>query len=347
MTNFTITRDHRLLHKMVIVDGFGGCGKTLLSPIVAAMDRVELLSYSPEIENVSFLAHLGKIEMDAAISMIQIQADLMLYETMMARNTNFRPSDLSGAFKDSSFWKYLFRLFRKGDETIPDIVVKKKPILNLATHNLLAYGKPVIKSFGKELVIIEVVRHPLYMLKQQALNMERVLGTCRNFTIYYKYKNEQLPYYTKGWEELFLKSNAVEKVIYTLQYLTDRVEKVKRDTSTNRKTKIVTIPFEPFVLAPEPYLGKIEKTLESKIGSTAKKIIKKQNVPRKMVAAGIDLKIYKRCGWEPPKSNNEEEELKIRMEYAKCHANTKAISVLETLCEEYEKDHWKPDNCYR
>ncbi|MBT6227094.1 MAG: hypothetical protein HOI47_10595, partial [Candidatus Scalindua sp.] len=117
--SINVTRDSQLLENLVLVDGQAGCGKTLFTAIVAAMDRVELLNYSPELENICALRYLGKIQDDAVEAMIQIQADLILYETMMSRRTNFRPSDLSSTFRDVDFLKYVKRLFSKGDEVIP------------------------------------------------------------------------------------------------------------------------------------------------------------------------------------------------------------------------------------
>ena len=50
-TNQTkVTRKKQLAEKIVIVDGQPGCGKTMLSPIIASMERVELLSYAFEVE---------------------------------------------------------------------------------------------------------------------------------------------------------------------------------------------------------------------------------------------------------------------------------------------------------
>ena len=43
-------RNDILLEQLVLVDGQAGCGKSLLFAIVASMDRVELVNYSPELE---------------------------------------------------------------------------------------------------------------------------------------------------------------------------------------------------------------------------------------------------------------------------------------------------------
>ena len=163
-------RNNILLGQLVLVDGQAGCGKTLFTAIVAAMERVELLNYSCELENLCALNYLNKISSDAVESMIRIQMDTVIYETMMSRRANFRPGDLSSVFRDVDMWSYFKRLFSKGNEDIPELIKKEKPILHFATHYLLAFSEPIFKSLGERVFFIEVVRHPLYMLIQQTLN---------------------------------------------------------------------------------------------------------------------------------------------------------------------------------
>ena len=104
-------RENLLLEQLILVDGKAGCGKSLFTAIVAAMERVELLSFSAELENLCALNYLGKISEDAVESMIQIQMDLAIYETMMSRRSNFRPGDVSSVFRDVEKWTYFKRLF--------------------------------------------------------------------------------------------------------------------------------------------------------------------------------------------------------------------------------------------
>ena len=72
--------------------------------------------------------------------------------------------------------------------------------------------------------------------------------------------------------------------------------------------------------------------------------MKKQNIPRKKVSDGISLDIYKRCGWVPPdKKLSEAEELIKRKEFAIHNkASKKSIEILEKMCEDYEKNIWRP-----
>ena len=344
ITEPIVTRDEILLENLVLVDGQAGCGKTLFTAIVAAMDRVELLNYSPELENICALKYLGKIDDDTAETMIRIQMDLVLYETMMSRRTNFRPTDLSSAFRDVDFLTYVKRLFSRGDELVPKRIKEEKPILHFATHNLLAYSESIFKALGRRVVLIEVVRHPLYMLIQHTLNhinFSSPSGTARQFHLFIKHKGKQLPSCHFEQEELYLRSNPVERAIYEMHKISDLTESFKDKFSASYGGQIVTIPFERFVFDPWPYMRRLEELLATKMTSKTCKVMKKQNVPREKISDGIPLNIYKRCGWEPPgKELNEQQELDKRRQYAIDQgANKGAMDVLDRICLEYKEKY--------
>ncbi len=342
--NAYAVRNEILLEDLVLVDGQGGCGKSLLTAITAAIERVELMNYSPELENICALKYLKKITDDAAEAMIRIQMDLVIYETMMSRRTNFRPSDVSNAFRDVDFWVYIKRLFLKGDEAIPERIKKEKPILHFATHKLLAFSEPVFKALGQKVVFIEVVRHPLYMLIQQTLtnmNHSKVSGTARQFHLFIKHGDKQVPYWHVGHEEWYLRTNPVERAIYEMQQCYELTEAFKNEYKNQYGRQILTIPFESFVIDPWPYMKMIEDTMSTKVTFKTRKVMKKQNVPRKKVADGIPLAVYKRCGWKPPeKGLDERQELDIRKQYAiEQGAGDEAMEVLDKISAEYERKY--------
>lgn len=325
-----ITRSSRLLYKTVLVNGFPGCGKTMLSPIISAFNNVEIIQFPFLIEQVSELWGLKKIEDDVAESLIKMNADLLLYNAMMGRNTNCRPSDISSIFRNNPI-KYLVRMFTKGDEKIPALIKKNKPILHLTTHMLLPNSEPLFNALGEDLFFIEVVRHPLYMLIQQEKNFQMFEGV-RNQHVRYTVNNREYTFFTEGWEKEFLKCNSFEKSVYTMKWYFDKINSIKYK-------KCMIIPFEKFVKNPSPYMNEIACNLSSEISKNVKKEMIKQNVPRNILADAPALKIYKRCGWQAPIGDSETDELNVRRELISKNINEKVLSVLDELCDDYIKNY--------
>jgi len=335
-----VIRQSHLAEKVVFIDGQPGCGKSMFSAIVAAFDRVEKLNIAYEIEYVCALKHLKRIEPDAAIALVRMFTDLKLYDLMMCRETNFRPSDVSSVFRAPRPFRYIKRLFMKGNEAIPGRIANERPILHLTTHNILSFAEPVFAALGSRAVIIEIVRHPLYMIKQQTFNMEQLLSDVRDFTIYFSYKDKQLPYFTCGWEDMFIRSNPVEKAILCIERLNKTIIEAKKSLFNKYNAQILTIPFESFVINPYPYLTRIEKITGTTRTSVLRKVMKKQKVPRKMYANGMSLPIYKRCGWEPAKHDSDEnKEFAHRRAFAAERVSTQALEVLDRICAEYEQEY--------
>ena len=339
-----LKRNGHLAENIVIIDGLPGCGKTMLSPILSSFERVELTSYLFEVEWICRLNYLKKIHKDASKFMVHNLIDHKLYQTMMGREVNFRYSDISSVFNYSNPFKYIKRIFQKGDITIPDKIKKEKPILNLATHDLLSMCDPLLDAFGDKLLFIEVVRHPLFMVIQQALNMERLLFNSRDMQVKINFKGNDLPYYAYGWEEEFLKANFVEKAILNIKHQTRLTENKKKKLAG--KLKIITIPFEIFVKSPNKFLINIENNLNSNMSSSTQKIMRKQRVPRFNIVDGIPLEIYTRCGWEKPDSNlTEIEEFKKRRDYCLVQgASSNIINELDKISAQYEEKYYSPKN---
>lgn len=334
------TRKIEFPTKVLIIDGLPGCGKTMLSPIVSALDRVEKLTYAFEIENMCQLVDLGKMDEETAQTMVRIYTDLKLYNMMMGREVNFRMKDLSSVFMDGQPWRYVRRIFGPGDETVPDRVAQQRPILHLTTHQLLTIGHPVFKALQERLLLVDVVRHPLYMIKQQALNMEKLIADVRFFNVHFEYKGKEIPCWTKGWEDIFLNSNSVEKAVYSIVRMIQKTQISRDSLPPELRKNILTVPFEDFVLSPWGYMEAITSRLETKIIPATLKMMRKQRVPRQKIAQGLDLPVYRRCGWVPARKDGDEaQELLERREWMVKQVDQNAMRIFDEKCKEYEQTY--------
>tara|TARA_B100001146_G_C15980062_1_gene347958 strand:- start:148 stop:687 length:540 start_codon:yes stop_codon:yes gene_type:complete len=177
------------------------------------------------------------------------------------------------------------------------------------------------------------------MVRQQQLNMERLVDNARDIQINIEYQGRQLPYFSQGWEEQFIKANSMEQAVYCIEKTTMATNQKRKMWKERNQHSILTIPFEKFVIDPWPYLKAIEEKLETKIGRRTNKIMKKQNVPRKILADAPSFEIYERCGWEPPTEGSEENELTKRRDMVAKNSSPEVLEIMDKLSQEYFHDY--------
>ena len=195
----------------------------------------------------------------------------------------------------------------------------------------------MLNAGDRRAILIEVVRHPLYMIIQNTRNFADLIDTIRGFTIHYDYQGKNLPFFAYGWEDRYLSANPIEKAIYYIQHLTSRSNAMREKVRDRSGGQILTVPFERFVVTPDPYMRLFEDALGTKVTTHTKRMMAKQKVPRDKYADSIDLAVYRRCGWEPPKTGlSEREEFEYRRIWVASQASPDAMRVLDNLCNEYE-----------
>ena len=160
----TFIRNISIANQVVFVDGISGSGKSILGPILASFDRVEKYRLDSIYEYISQLHKFKKIETDAAITLLRIYADEAIYKLSISREVNFRIKDNTGFLNTSRKWRYLKRLFQEGGDACMERIKKEDPILQTNTHQMFPAIDLVFKAFGPKLTVLEMVRHPIYVI---------------------------------------------------------------------------------------------------------------------------------------------------------------------------------------
>ena len=96
-------------NEVIFIDGLWGTGKSVIAPIVGAMEGVEKQKTDSIYEYLCILIHLNKIEEDAADTLLKIYADLSQYNNLIGREVNFRWNDLTGPGHNPNSLRYLAR----------------------------------------------------------------------------------------------------------------------------------------------------------------------------------------------------------------------------------------------
>ena len=169
-----LKKGHTFQNKIVFVNGFGASGKTMLSPIISSMQNVESLVFPYELQWISSFLYTGQIKEDLYAEFLKQYADHTIYNQMMGRNSNFRPSDISSVLQSIKKLSYLKRIFQKGDNYVLEKIEKEKPIINYTTSHLIFFLNEIGKAFGERVLFIETFRDPMYMFVQAKINHKEV-----------------------------------------------------------------------------------------------------------------------------------------------------------------------------
>ena len=316
-----------------------GSGKSLLAPIVGSFDNVEKQKIDYNFEYISTLCTYGKIEKSAGTVLLQLIADVDILNSMISREVNLRPSDLSGVLSNPRPFTYLRRLFKVGQEDkVVNNIINNKIILQIISHNIFPVSIPLFSTFGDRLAIAVMVRHPLYQLEWWYNFIERIGVDYRAFTLTTG-ENGRVPWFATGIED-YEKLSTMDKVIFSMKKLVEKQSTLLDTLSKKENKQILFIPFESFVTTPYQFINKLTELLNTECTVMTKKILKKQKCPRDKIHVGKNLHYFKRYG-EKSKINSlsEVEDFERRVDLCKKKASTDALNVLRDMSKKYENDN--------
>jgi hypothetical protein len=277
-----VFRKNKLLKRLLLVDGSARCGKTLLCPILASLADVEIERLEPIFEDISVLDYHGKIDHDAAISLIQQIADEFIYNSFLSRNTNFRWQDRSSVFKNPFWTRNIRRLFDKeGGKTLKKIQ-ERNPIFQTLSHDQMAYVNFFFDVYPDGFRMIEIIRNPITLIDA----WDRRQLTSRfgedplEFTTCVKVGNEVVPRNVVDWAKEYIEMTPIDRTIRMLHDLQMKNRKVYENLPPSRKKGVHVIRFEDLVTDTIERIEVMAHFLETTTTKITTKTIKKQNCPR-------------------------------------------------------------------
>lgn len=232
-----ICRLPRLLEHLVMVDGPARAGKTTVSRLISSFERVELERVQEIFDNIGYMTDLGKMDRDAAVSMLRAAADMDIYNLYLSRNVNCRPSDQTGILKSTHPLRYIRRLFSNDGDAAVQRIQSEKPILLQHVHYQLERIGIHFDAFTDSLRVIEMLRHPVDLVAASRSRFaQNLCDSKRGAYLCIRHKDTSVPVYAKGWEDEYLSANATDRVIrITHGYLVRSLEAYQALSDGHRK----------------------------------------------------------------------------------------------------------------
>jgi len=291
MNKFNLQKFETLKNDVIFIDGTWGSGKSIIAPIVGGMDRVEKQMQDTTVEYFCILYKLGKIDFYAAKTMIHMWSDVRHYHNFIGREVNLRLFDNSGPIKNPGGLKYFLRLFGgEGNTYIEKINIKNIALLNMS-HNLLITGDFIFNVFGDRFKLIEVIRHPLYLINHWSAYLNR-WDMTREGTLSLNYNNNKIPWFAYGWESAYDSMSQLEKIVKSIINIYENIISFYKSKNNVLSNNVIFLSFESLVLEPQKDLEKISRFLNRKHSKNINKLMRKQRIPRSTLLKGVGWSSY-------------------------------------------------------
>lgn len=264
----------------------------MLGPILASLKDIEIERVEEIFEYIALMSSLGKIDYDAAVQLIQLEADMKFYESIIGRNTNFRYSDHSSVFNNPFRFDYFKRLFQKEGEAAVQKVRNNKITFQVQTHDTLGLIDPFFTAFGSKLYVLEMIRHPIDLIYSWFRRGwgERWANDPLSMTVTANNKGEIVPWYFLFIDEDYSSLVPMDRILIMINVLQRRVLDKYESLSESQRKQILWISFDDFVTNSNDEIKHIETFLNSPSTSKTKNTMKKENCPRVIKEADRDGK---------------------------------------------------------
>ena len=278
----TMSREFGLDTMCVVVDAQAFSGKGLIGPILGSFARMEIMREGGFTQLFSILYDLGKITRDAAVVLMKTEADSLLIDSLIGRNTNFRVKDSSSVWHNPNPWQYFRRVLFADKTPLLERIENDRPIFQYQTHGQLANFELYYEAFGERLRMVEMIRHPVDLIgKWVRRGYGELFGANPlQMTLCVRYHEQDVPYLALGWEDIYLSASPVERAIRMIESQWNQNYNTYKSIPAMMKEQILIIPFEDLVQHPKPYLSSLEQFIKSNMTRHTSRILRRENCPR-------------------------------------------------------------------
>jgi len=276
-------KKQNICNNIVVIDGFSRSGKSIVARMLGYLHRCEQWQTELLYEFIAQMDGLNKISRDASEAIINMWADIHIYNLMIGRNVNSRKTDLSSPYYDGLEKIFIERLLKPDGDIVLDEVKSINPVLPIHVHSILGFSDLLIKGFGNKLKLYIVsLRNPFELIEFFIDWTKRLCVDPRSFKFCIKNdNNEYFPFYIlETYQDLYKNGSNIEKSIVTIYCFHKKMFKMANSLNDSFKDRLMFIPFEDFVTNTDKYIDDICATLKTKRAEGFSNMMKREKLPR-------------------------------------------------------------------
>lgn len=344
--DFAFSRSKDFGNDILIIDGLGGSGKSMLAAALMGYQRLEPVSVFIYLDYVAAMHRMGRLDTRDAVSMVRFMLDLRIYENMAGREVNYRQSDVSSIHKTPRADELIDRLTLPDGQDNLERLQSSRSIQHVMTHTSMTNAALFDASFGNRLTFIEIARNPVFCCRHIASYAPRYGTDPRDFTPWITTDGNEVPWYAVELQQDFIEMNRFDKAINLIDQCKKMTKKnIEGHNFTGRYLKVF---FEDFVRDPTSLFDELNPRLGSNDEAVTTDILSDLNIPRHLstdAPDGIWTKLYQET--LPKGAASETTEMDRYFNLVSESASDDAFRRLQHLSEEYEAERaGAKDKCF-
>jgi hypothetical protein len=178
----------------------------------------------------------------------------------------------------------VYRLFAGEGDLKAEEISRENLAYCVMSHMLMLAPDLLLKAYGERVKVIEMVRHPLYMVGHFGAYLSR-FNSQREFTTSYYIDNQKLPWFIEDWADEFIEANSTERAILCVTRLYPRLHQ-KIHEARQRGLEILVVGFEEAVFQTNLLLNKLQDFTGRAHHENIDRILKGQKLPRASINNG-------------------------------------------------------------
>lgn len=282
-----------LCDDMLLVDGLGRAGKQLVSKLVSNFDRVECFQYSASLEQFLILSFLGHLERAPAIAYLRLIADELVYNRMIGRSLNARPTDASSILKANDYAEYIRRSVEpEGDEAVVRFNEARR-LPCFMTHHVLAHFDIFADAYPKT-KLVHAVRHPVDLIHSWHLRNwgTRIGNDPRAFALAIEVDGNPAPWWGEDTARLYPTLSPIDRVIIDVLRLQELCDHAYEALTPLRQEQVHYISYERLFTEAQSEMSVVASFFETETSDGFDLILARERVPRP-AAVSLDARKQK------------------------------------------------------
>jgi len=325
-------RNLRFPGNVLLIDGISGSGKTMITRLIDGYGACTSPVFNYTLEYICILHSKGIVDTPTARLLLGLNLDQRRYDDSISREVNLRVSDLSSVLKSRKRSEYLLSLMKRDTEENSSKRMGAHPYLSFVCHQLNHATQLIELSYEDSFFEILCVRHPYYLISHWETYVSMLGTKPRDFTLWNDYKGSTIPWFIEMYPDWYVKSDLINRAaLCVIEILGQSLAKL-----TEERSNRVVIAFEKFVLDPTSTLSEIQRWPSIEEPIEARRIMRKEKLPRSHINIGRQLPIYKRYGAGLFESSTDMKvDFQKQESFAKQRLEPSVFKELESLSESY------------